>query len=131
MRLRGNGLVLAVALALAAALLLVGCAAIRTTAARSTGRLLTEAGFQAEPAEPLASLPAVEPLKLVARSRDGDVIYVYADPYDCRCLYVGGPAERSAYESLVAQRRRARDERDPAADWEGWSPWWWHEDRRR
>jgi hypothetical protein len=116
------------ALALAMALPLAGCAAIRASGARQTERLLTEAGFRAESAGSparLADLDAAPPLKLVARSRDGALVYTYSDPYHCRCLYVGGPAEHSAYRRLAMQRERARAEREAAWYWEVWGPWWW------
>jgi len=35
----------------------------------------------------------MSPLKLVARDKDGQVIYTFADPERCRCLYVGGAKE--------------------------------------
>jgi hypothetical protein len=115
-------------LALAVALPLAGCATIRARGARTTGQLLTGAGFQAEPADTptrLADLQAMPPLTLVARPGDRDLVYTYADPYHCRCVYVGGRAEHAAYRRLVTQRERARDERDAARYWEMWSPWWW------
>lgn len=116
------------ALTLAVVLPLAGCAALRASGARDTEQLLTEAGFRAEPADTptsLADLHAAPPLKLVARSRDGDVVYRYADPYHCQCLYVGGPTEHSAYRRLATQRERARAEREAAWYWEVWGPWWW------
>ena len=123
-----NGLVLALALALAIALVLSGCATLRASEARSTGSLLTEAGFRAEPADTpakLADLQAMPPLTLVVRPGDRDPVYTYPDPYHCRCVYVGGRAEYSAYERLAAQRDRMRGQRDEVSAWEGWSPWWW------
>jgi uncharacterized protein YceK len=112
--------------ALAMALVLAGCATIRSGEARSTEQLLVGAGFRADRAETaLADLRALPALKLVPRTRDGELLYVYADPHHCRCLFVGGPAEHSEYERLAAQRERAREQRAAARYWEMWDPWRW------
>jgi len=118
--------VLALAISLAMALVLSSCATLGATDVCSTGRLLTGAGFRAEPAdtpERLAELESMPPLTLVARPGNGDLVYTYADPYHCRCIYVGGPTEHAAYQRLAAQR--ALDSRDAASEWEGWNLWWW------
>jgi hypothetical protein len=87
----------------ASALLGAGCAAIQ----RDTERMLTEAGFHMRPAdtperqEDLRSLP---PHRIVSRAKDGNIVYMYADPDNCRCLYVGGNKEYSEYERLRVQR---------------------------
>ena len=73
-----------------------GFASVRQREAADTGRLLTAAGFQqrlADSPERLAHLRSMSPLKLVARDKDGQVIYTFADPERCRCLYVGGAKE--------------------------------------
>ena len=54
-------------------------------------------------------------LKLVARNQAGDVRYTFADPYKCRCLYVGGAKEYSAYQRLV---REKQIEQEPPLDGE-------------
>src|SRR5207244_179497 len=69
-----------------------GCAAMRRHEARDTGDLLVSAGFTTRPAdtpERAQQLHAMPPLKLVSESKDGNVVYHYADPYSCHCLYVG------------------------------------------
>jgi uncharacterized protein YceK len=97
------------ALVVAAALLtLSGCATIRRQEAASTEQLLVAAGFQmraADNPERLHDLTAMPPLTIVARSHDNDVRYTFADPYKCRCLYVGGPKEYSAYQRLARDRQ--------------------------
>jgi hypothetical protein len=73
-----------------------GFASVRQKEAADTGRLLTAAGFQqrlADSPERLAHLRTMSPLKLVARNKAGQVIYTFADPERCRCLYVGGAKE--------------------------------------
>jgi hypothetical protein len=115
------------ALALGTIPLLSGCAALRGIEAKGTEHLLTAAGFRAEPAESpaqLARLYAAPPLKVLPESADGSVVYRYADPYRCRCFYVGGPVEYAAYRRLV--ENRIADESREAWEWdrEGPSPLW-------
>jgi hypothetical protein len=59
---------------------------------------------------------------MIIHSADGIVVYRYVDPYHCRCFYVGGPEEYSAYERLLVQKRIADGSRDAAWDW-AWGPW--------
>jgi hypothetical protein len=100
-----------VVLALIVALPLAGCAAIQRSEARGTEQLLAAAGFQAKPAdtqEKLANLRTMPPRKLISQSKDGNLVYSYADPDYCQCLYVGGPKEYSAYQRLTVQREIAQ-----------------------
>lgn len=115
----------------AALLTLSGCAAIRRHEAGSTEQLLAAAGFQmrlADNPERVHDLDVMPPLKLIARSHDDGVRYTFADPYKCRCLYVGGDKEYSAYQRLVTEKQIA-DERvfaeQTAIDWGLWGPWYW------
>jgi hypothetical protein len=118
-------------LIVAAALLTVsGCAAIRRQEAASTEQLLAAAGFQLQPAdnpERVRDLAAMPPLKIVARSQDNNVRYTFADPYKCRCLYVGGSKEYSTYQHLMMEQQiaqeRIRAEED-AMNWGLWGPWY-------
>jgi len=48
--------------------------------------------------------------KLVARSMDANVVYMYADPDRCHCFYVGGPEEYSAYGRLTLSQVIADDD---------------------
>ena len=117
-----------VVLALIIALPLAGCAAIQRSEARDTEQLLAAAGFQAKPAETpekLANLKTMPPRQLVARSKDGNFVYTYADPDYCQCLYVGGPQEYSAYQRLAEQKEIAQEEQNAAMDWGTWGLWWW------
>ena len=119
---------------LATAFALGGCAAMRRHEARDTGDLLVSAGFTTKPAdtpERAQQLHAMPPLKLVSESEDGNVVYRYADPYGCDCLYVGDQQAYAEYKRLALQRQIA-DERLEAAeaedsaaiDWSLWGPWW-------
>ena len=115
-------------LALIVALPLAGCAAIQRSEARDTEQLLAAAGFRAKPAdtpEKLANLRTKPPRKLISHSKDGNLVYSYADPDYCQCLYVGGSTEYSAYQRLAVQKEIAQEQRDAAMDWDMWGPWWW------
>jgi len=122
-RLRARSLVLVTA----ALLVLAGCATIRRYEATSTEQLLAAAGFQMQPAdspERLAALATRPPLKLVAGHEDGNIVYTFSDPQNCRCLYVGGPKEFSAYQRLRADRETT-DHGEPMTDWAPWGRWTW------
>jgi hypothetical protein len=115
-------------LALIIALPLAGCAAIQRSEARDTEQLLAAAGFQAKPTdtpERRADLRTMPPRKLVARSKNGNFVYTYADPDYCQCLYVGGPQEYSAYQRLAVKKEIAEEQQEAAMDWGMWGPWWW------
>src|SRR5260370_39746822 len=115
----------------AAPLRLSGGAAIRGHEAGSTEQLRAAAGSQIPPAdtpERAHDLAVMPPLKIVARTQDNDVRYTFADPYKCRCLYIGGSKAYSAQHHLVTEQpvgqqpRRAReDSRKPHA----WGAAYW------
>ena len=115
----------------AALLTLSGCAAIRRHEAGSTEQLLAAAGFQMRPAdnpERVNDLAVMPPLKIVARNQDNDVRYTFADPYKCRCLYVGGSKEYSAYQHLVTEQQIAQERlwaEEDRMNWGLWDPWYW------
>lgn len=98
---------------LAVAVMLTGCAAIQRSEARDTEQLLAAAGFVMRPAdtaERQARLRALPPYRLESRTKDGKVVYTYADPEGCQCLYVGGPKEYSEYQRLRVERQIAADQ---------------------
>ena len=114
-------------LTLAAVMILTGCATIRRSEARSTEEMLAAAGFVMRPAdtaERQERLAARPPYRLESHIKDGTVVYTYADPDGCKCLYVGGPKEYSEYQHLRLQRQIAADEAwgAHAADME-WDVW--------
>ena len=113
-----------------------GCSAIRKDEAQSTENLLVAAGFQPKPAdtaEKLAQLKSLPPLKMEMRSQGDQVGYSYADPYNCKCLYVGGQAQYEKYQKLAVkqqiamnQMEAAEAEEDASLDWGMWGgfgPW--------
>ena len=116
-----------VLLVIAALLTLSGCATIRRHEAANTARLLTAAGFQMQPAdspERLDDLTTMPPFRIVTRSRDGGVVYSYADPQNCHCLYVGGPKEYSEYERLRLEQELARYRSEAYMNRSMWGGWW-------
>src|SRR3989442_6608907 len=119
------------AIGLAVAVTLTGCAAIQRSEARSTEELLAAAGFVMRPAdtaERQQRLAALPPYRLESRTKDGKVVYTYADPGACQCLYVGGSKEYSEYQRLRVQRQIAEDEawagQGTQMDLGNWGPWW-------
>jgi Tfp pilus assembly PilM family ATPase len=126
---------LTAALALALAVLVAGCAAIRKEEAQSTESVLAAAGFRMKPAdtpERLANLQAMRPRKIVPREKDGHVVYAYADPTGCRCLYVGDEAAYQRFQQLSIQKQLAQENmmaaqmnKDAALNWGLWGPFWW------
>jgi len=116
--------------------LVAGCSAIRKDEAQSAENLLVAAGFKAKPAdtpEKLAQLKALPALKMQVRSKNGQLGYSYADPYNCKCLYVGGPQQYAEYKRLAIKQQIAMDhveaaeaEEDASLDWGMWGgfgPW--------
>jgi hypothetical protein len=122
-RLAGSAVVAA-----AVPLALSGCATMRQHEAANTEDLLAASGFQRRQAskpEQHQDLTTMPPYKLVERNKNGDVVYTFADPGNCHCLYVGGPKEFSQYQHLLMDREVAREMDDASLKWEAWGPWWW------
>jgi hypothetical protein len=64
--------------------------------------LFTQAGFVVKYAttpEKTAMLRSLPPDKLVTRTRNGQLYYVYADAAGCNCAYVGTPEAYAAYQN--------------------------------
>ena len=107
----------------AATVIITGCATVRRSETSETEQLLAAAGFKMQRTDVAdGQLEATPPYRLVSRTRDGTVEYVYADPDNCRCKYVGGPSEYAEYERLKA--KSAAKGAWPPCDYEGlcW-PW--------
>jgi len=69
-------------------------------------RALIESGFQivsADTAEKVAKLQALPPYKLVKRTRNGEAVYVYADPTTCQCAYVGNAEQYTTFKRYISQ----------------------------
>jgi hypothetical protein len=105
---------------------LSGCAALHAQGAATTEELLAEAGFQkrqADSADQARNLTSMPPFKLVVRGMGRDVAYTYADPVNCRCLYIGGPAEYVKYQRLATERDMAEGELWAENDGMDWGLW--------
>ena len=85
---------------------------MRRHEARDTGDRLVSAGFKANPAdtpERSQQLRAMPPLKIVSQPKGESIIYRYADPYSCDCLYVGDQQAYAEYQrSRAAEADRLR-----------------------
>ena len=105
--------------------LLTGCATIRRLQARDTEELLTAAGFKkqlVDAADP-KPLDAEPPYRLMSRTKDGTMQYTYADPDNCRCVYLGGSKEYAEYRRLATERRLDDERRRAAEDVWGRNSW--------
>jgi hypothetical protein len=89
-----------------------GCAAIERQQTADTEKLLAAAGFQMRPAESAAQqqdLADTPPRRIVARREGAKTVYTYADPQNCRCLYVGGAEAYAQYRELALSEAIALD----------------------
>jgi len=130
MREMTRGLVAVLAVAL-----LAGCTAIEKKDARTTESVLAAAGFQMKPADTpdrVAHLQLLRPFKVVPHDRNGTLLYVYADPKACKCIWVGDQAAYQRYQQLAIQQQLAQEQmmtaqmnEDAAMNWGLWGPLWW------
>ena len=95
--------------------------------------MLAAAGFTLVPSntpQRQASLRALPPHKFVHQVRNNAVIFTYADPTICDCLYIGNQVAYDRYRQDVFQKNIA-DEQEMTAqmnemDWGTWGPGWWY-----
>ena len=93
-----------------------GCASARP----GPDGLLTQAGFRAVPATTppeVAHLRTLPAHRVVERTKNGKPYYVYADPDQCTCLYLGDASAYAKYRALAKQPQDARPPRE-MIDWE-------------
>src|SRR5262245_10449239 len=86
--------------------LLAVCATVSACAAQVQNKedMLAAAGFTVVPAntpQRQASLSSLPPHKFVRQVRNNVVVYTYADPTICDCLYVGNQAAYDRYRENV------------------------------
>ncbi|MCW5735830.1 MAG: hypothetical protein KIS73_16995 [Enhydrobacter sp.] len=92
--------------------------------------MLAASGFKFVPAntpERQAAFSKLPPHQFSRHIKDGRVIYAYADPTICNCLYVGGQKAYGAYQARRFDKRIADEQAQAAADismasWD-WGPW--------
>ena len=85
-----------------------GCATIERHEITEQERLLTAAGFRIRPAdapELQQDLRSIPRHRIVKQAKDRSVVYMYADPDDCHCVYIGGDKEYAEYGRLIRMER--------------------------
>ena len=86
----------------------------------------------ADSAERERRLAGMPPFKVVAHRQGAKTVYTYADPQNCRCLYVGGPKAYAEYRRLEMNEEIVLDMNEtsmnavsmPSGAWDPWDPWW-------
>lgn len=118
------------------ALALAGCAT-PTQRAAGQGNLLAAAGFVQRPANTprrQAEMAGLPPNRIVRTVHHDKVVYLYADPLVCDCLYIGNQHAWSEYQrellrlQVSSQRLAAAQMNQNAAmqwAWRPWGPGWW------
>jgi len=91
--------------------------------------MLAAAGFTLVPAntpQRQASLSSLPPHKFVHQVRNNAVIFIYADPTICDCLYVGNQAAYDRYRQDVFAKNLANEQQMTAQinEAEEWGPEW-------
>ena len=87
------------------------------------GDALIASGFKvvlANTPERQAALRQLPPQKFVRKLRGDKVVFVYADPAICNCLYAGSLSAYSAYQASTRNKQLADEQ---AMDNWDWSPW--------
>ncbi|MGH7292081.1 MAG: hypothetical protein ACREJT_12765, partial [Myxococcota bacterium] len=74
--------------------------------AKANEQLLETAGFQVKAGDTPQRIEAINTLapgKISRVGRGGTIWYVFADPYECRCLWVGNEEQYARYRRLEAE----------------------------
>src|SRR5271157_5947971 len=110
------------------------CAVLSACAqVQQTEDLLAAAGFTVVPAntpQRQASLASLPPHKFAQQVRNNVVVYIYADPTICDCLYVGNQAAYDRYRQEVFAKNLANEQQMTAQinemNWGPWGPGWYY-----
>jgi len=114
-------------------LMLAACAALLacTQIQRGKDDMLIGAGFTPVPAntpQRQAALASIPPHTFVHEMRGGRVLYAYADPTTCDCLYIGNQAAYDRYLEQVslAELSNVQQMNDEMyhMDWDTWGAGW-------
>ena len=112
----------------ALALGVAGCVSPQQQVAQKED-LLAAAGFQVRPADSphrVAAMKALPPHKFVTKVVNGNLVYVYADPLDCNCVYFGTQQAWDAYKQEMFAKQLADEAQMTAImnqeAWD-WGPW--------
>lgn len=93
-------------IALGSAAFLAACTALHEFTATQNEKLLKTAGFKvvaADTPEKIESLNTLAPGKISRVGRGGQIYYVFTDPYQCRCMWVGLEPQYERYRRLEAE----------------------------
>jgi hypothetical protein len=89
--------------------------------------MLAAAGFTVVPAntpQRQTSLATLPPHKFVQQVRNNGVVFIYADPSVCGCLYVGNQGAYDRYRANVFAKKLADEQAFTAQVNEmNWGPW--------
>jgi hypothetical protein len=121
-------------IAISASILISGCSTPVERASEKND-LLAAAGFHIVPVttdQQRLQLETLPPNRVVQKVRDGKVIFLYADPYACGCLYIGDENAWDNYkreqiqQNIISQERMTAQMNENAAwNWNMWGPGWW------
>jgi hypothetical protein len=115
------------------ALILAICAALSACAQIQGGKddMLIGAGFTPVPAntpQRQAALASMPPHTFVHEMRGGRMLYAYADPTACDCLYIGTQAAYDRYRDQVSltELSNVQQMNDEMyhMDWDSWGARW-------
>jgi len=96
----------------------ISFAAAQQKAVVLPNNLFTAAGFTVKYAttpKKRAILRSLPPDKLIKRTKDGKLYYVYADAAGCNCAYIGTPAAYAAYQNGPTPPSFGGDNQQPNA----------------
>lgn len=118
----------------AAALCMAGCSYFEKQDADQIESTLAAAGFRMKPAdtpEKLAKLQTLPKRTIFTQVKEGEVVYLYADPDFCKCLYVGRAPAYERYQQLAITQQLAQErveaaemDENAAMNWGMWGPFW-------
>ncbi|SEC27447.1 hypothetical protein SAMN05519104_1071 [Rhizobiales bacterium GAS188] len=98
--------------AIATVLLLSACQSTQQTV-QGKEDLLSAAGFSIKPANSAARLAAMKklpPHKFVQQTSGTNVVWLYADPTICQCVYFGDQTAWANYRAMVFQKQIANEQ---------------------
>src|SRR3984893_9824541 len=99
-------------------LAIAGCTAPTAPVAQKRD-MLAAAGFQVRVADSphrVDQMKRLPPNKFVSRIRNGQKVYLFADPSGCNCVYLGTQQNWGAYQQQLAARQMAQEQEISAAE---------------
>ena len=112
--------------------LAVGLAGCAGRPIAQTENMLSAAGFASKPAvtpQQIASLHALPPHKFSRQMHNGKLVWLYADPTICGCVYAGDETNFQAYsrevfaQNLADEQQLSAEMNEDAAMQMGWGGW--------